>query len=68
MDVAVVTYKCPVIMKSMMGLYHRSLKVVVFMMELHHGSSKGGEASVKASLHGFPHSYELVSSRFHMRE
>ena len=36
-----------------------------FMMELHHWSSKEGEASVGASSHGFPHPCEPVSGRLH---
>ena len=45
-----------------------NLKVVGFMMELHHGSPKGGEASVDASPYGLLHLCELVIGWFHKRD
>ena len=48
-------------------IYHKSLKVVEFMMKFHYGNPKKGEASVETSPHGFSHSYELVSNLFHKR-
>ena len=38
--------------KLVMGLHHKCIKVVEFMILLHHGSSKGGEARVEALPHG----------------
>ena len=45
-----------------------SLKVVEFMMELHHGSSKWGEASVEASPHRLPLMCGLIRGRFHKKD
>ena len=56
---------CPKVVKLVMGLHHQRYKKMEFMMELHHGSSKEGEASVGASSHGFPHPCEPVSGRLH---
>ena len=38
MDVLVVTKRCHEATKLVMGLHHKSLKVVELMIEFHHGS------------------------------
>ena len=62
MDVLVMTKRCREVMKLVMGLRHKSLKVMEFMMELHHRNSKKDEASVEALPYRFPHPYELISN------
>ena len=42
-DVPIVTKRCSEVMKLEMRIYHKSFKVVEFLMELHHGSFKGGK-------------------------
>ena len=50
------TKRCFEVVKVVMELHYESLKVVEFMMKLYHGSSKEGEASIKASPHELSHS------------
>ena len=45
------------------GALQKSLNIVEFIIELHHGISKGSGACVKASLYGLLHLYELVSKK-----
>ena len=48
MDIPIVTKRCLKMVKEVVGLYHQSIKVVEFMIKLHHGRSKKGKASVEA--------------------
>ena len=52
MDVPIVNKRYHRVVKLETEFQHENLKVVKFIMELHYGSSKEGEASVKALLHG----------------
>ena len=49
----------------MMGLHFKRCKKVKFMMEHHHEGPKEREASVVASLYGFPQPCEAVSGRLY---
>ena len=51
----------------MIRLHYKSFKMIEFKMELNCRSLEGGEASVEASSHGLPHSYELVSGWYTKR-
>ena len=51
-------------MKLVMGLHYKSSMVMEFIMELHCGSPKEGEASVEASPHGFLYLCEPKNGRF----
>ena len=53
------------VVKLVMELYHKSLKVVEFMMKCHDGSFRGGEGYGEASPHGFQHPYEPTSTWLH---
>ena len=68
MDVLVVSKGFLNIIKLVMGLHYRSFQVAEFMLELHHGTFEGSEASVEVSPHGLSHLYELVSGRLHKKD
>ena len=61
MDVLVVNKESLKMVKLVIGLCHRNLKMVEFIIELYYGSSEESEASVKASPHGLPHLCKPVS-------
>ena len=65
MDVPIVSKRCFEVVKLVMGLHRESLKVVVFMMELHHMNLKGYEANMEASSYGLLYRCKLVSGPFH---
>ena len=48
-DVTLGSMRCPEVVKLVMWLHHQRCKKVKCMMKLHHGSSKGCEASIGAS-------------------
>ena len=56
------------IVKLMIGLHHKNLKVVKFLMELHHGSSKRDEANVQALLYRLLHPYKPMNGRYYKRK
>ena len=62
MNILVVTKRCHKVVKLEMGLHHGSLKVVEFIIELHHKSPVRSEVSVKAL------SYRLLYLCEHMND
>ena len=66
-DGLIVSKRYPRVVKLEMGLHHKSLKVMEFMIELHHESLIEDESSVDASPHRLLHMCELVSNLFHKR-
>ena len=68
MNVLVMTKRCLRMVKQVIWLYYKSLKVMEFIMELHHGTPKDYEASKEASPHGLPYPCELINGHLYKRD